>query len=48
MFPKMKKEEAYLNFSNAMMQNIIQRFKTEHTDPVKLINEVSKKILNSL
>jgi hypothetical protein len=28
MFPKMKKEEAYLNFSNAMMQNIIQRFKT--------------------
>jgi hypothetical protein len=47
MFPKMKKEEAYSNFSNAMMQNIIQRFKTEHTDPVRLINEVSKKILNS-
>lgn len=47
MFPKMKKQEAYLNFSNAMMQNIIQRFKSEHTDPVKLIKDVSQKIFNS-
>jgi hypothetical protein len=47
MFPNMKQELAIQNYSNAMMQNIIQRFKGENVDPIRLMKEVSQKILNT-
>ena len=47
MFPNLKAEEAYYNFSEALMKNIIRNFKSVDKDPIQLINEVSKNILRS-